>query len=195
MIVLEFKLKGKPQQYRVIDDMIRTAQFIRNKALRYWMDNQGVKLSDLYKQCAVLAALFEWAGKLNSMARQASAERAIFAIQRFFSNCKAKKPGKKGYPQFKKHTRSVEYKTSGWKLSSDKRCLTFTDGFAAGTFRLIGSRDLHFYAPTEIKRVRVIRRADGYYAQFCINIERYEELTPTGKAIGLDVGLSHFYTD
>ncbi len=195
MIVLEFKLKGKPQQYRILDEMIRTAQFVRNKALRYWIDNQGVKLSDLYKQCAIMAKEFEWAGKLNSMARQASAERAIFAVQRFFSNCQALKPGKKGYPQFKKHTRSVEYKTSGWKLSADKRCLTFTDGFAAGTFKLVGSRDLHFYAPDEIKRVRVIRRADGYGVQFCINVERIEESIPTGKAIGIDVGLNHFYTD
>ncbi len=195
MIVLEFKLKGKPQQYRIVDEMIRTAQFVRNKALRYWIDNSRVKLSDLYKQCAIMAKEFEWAGKLNSMARQASAERAIFAIQRFFSNCKAKKPGKKGYPQFKKHTHSVEYKTSGWALSTDKKCLTFTDGFAAGTFRLLGSRDLHFYAPTEIKRVRVIRRADGYYTQFCINVERTEEIVPTGKTIGIDVGLNQFYTD
>ena len=195
MIVLEFKLKGKAQQYRVIDEMIRTAQFVRNKALRYWIDNQGVKLVDLYKQCAIMAKEFEWAGKLNSMARQASAERAIFAIQRFFSNCKALKPGKKGYPQFKKHTRSVEYKTSGWVLSADKICLTFRDGFAAGTFKLVGSLDLHFYAPDEIKRVRVVRRADGYYAQFCINVERREESIPTGKAIGIDVGLNHFYTD
>ncbi len=195
MITLEFKLKGKLAQYRIIDDMIRTAQFVRNKALRYWIDNEGVKLSDLYKQCAVMAREFEWAGKLNSMARQASAERAIFAIQRFFANCKAKKPGKKGYPQFKKHTRSVEYKTTGWKLSADKRSLTFIDGFEAGTFKLVGSRDLHFYAPTEIKRVRVVRRADGYYVQLCISVERTEEAVPTGKSIGIDVGLNHFYTD
>jgi len=195
MITLEFKLKGKLAQYRIVDDMIRTAQFVRNKALRYWIDNEGVKLSDLYKQCAVMAREFEWAGKLNSMARQASAERAIFAIGRFFANCKAKKPGKKGYPQFKKHTRSVEYKTTGWKLSADKRSLTFIDGFEAGTFKLVGSRDLHFYAPTEIKRVRVVRRADGYYVQFCISVERTEEAVPTGKSIGIDVGLNHFYTD
>ena len=195
MSTLEFKLKGKAQQYRIIDEMIRTAQFVRNKTLKYWSDNQGVKLVDLYKQCAIMAALFEWAGKLNSMARQASAERAIFAIQRFFANCKAKKPGKKGYPTFKKHTRSVEYKTSGWALSADKRCLTFKDGFAAGKFKLIGSRDLHFYAPDQIKRVRVVRRAHGYYAQFCINVERTEESVSTGKAIGIDVGLNHFYTD
>ena len=61
MIVLKFKLKSKAQQYRVIDEMIRTAQFVRNKALRHWMDNQGVKLSDLYKQCAIMAKEFEWA--------------------------------------------------------------------------------------------------------------------------------------
>ena len=142
-----------------------------------------------------MAKEFEWAAKLNSMARQASAERAIFAIQRFFANCQAKKPGKKGYPQFKKHTRSVEYKTTGWAPSTDKRCLTLKDGFAAGKFKLIGSRDLHFYAPGEIKRIRIVRRADGYYAQFCINVERKEELISTGKTIGIDVGLNHFYTD
>ncbi|MEG3931786.1 MULTISPECIES: transposase [unclassified Microcoleus] len=195
MIVLEFKLKGKAEQYRIMDEMIRTAQFVRNKTLRHWIDNQGIKLVDLYKQCAIMAKEFEWAGKLNSTARQASAERAIFAIGRFFANCKAKKPGKKGFPQFKKHTRSVEYKQSGWSLSADKRCLTFKDGFAAGKFKLVGSRDLYFYAPNEIKRIRVVRRADGYYAQFCINVERKEEAISTGKAIGIDVGLNHFYTD
>ena len=84
MIVLEFKLKGKAQQYRVIDDTIRTAQFVRNKALRYWIDNQGAKLSDLYKQCALMAKEFEWAGKLNSMARQATARTCHFCYPTFF---------------------------------------------------------------------------------------------------------------
>ena len=183
MIVLEFKLKGKAQQYRVIDEMIRTAQFVRNKALRYWIDNQGAKLSDLYKQCALMAKEFEWAGKLNSMARQAMAQRVIFAIQRFFSNCFRQEAREKGISAIQKTLSLLpEYKTSGWKLSADKRCLTFTDGFAAGTFKLVGSRDLHFSAPDEIKRVRAIRRADGYGAQFCINVERTEESIPTGKS-------------
>jgi len=55
MIVLEFKLKGKAHQYRIIDEMIRTAQFVRNKTLKYWTENQGVKLVNLYKQCAIMA--------------------------------------------------------------------------------------------------------------------------------------------
>jgi putative transposase len=96
MIVLEFKLKGKAHQYRIIDEMIRTAQFVRNKTLKYWTENQGVKLVNLYKQCAIMAKEFEWASKLSSMARQASAERAIFAIQRFFANCFRQKTRKKG---------------------------------------------------------------------------------------------------
>ena len=49
--------------------------------------------------------------------------------------------------------------------------------------------------PMKCERIRVVRRADGYYAQLCINVERKEELIPTGKAIGIDVGLNHFYTD
>jgi putative transposase len=131
------------------------------------------------------------------MARQASAERAWSAISRFFDNCKKNVPGKKGYPKFKKHqtNSSVEYKTSGWKLSVDRRFLTFTDGFKAGMFKLWGTRALHFYQLDQIKRIRVVRRADGYYAQFCIDTERLEQREPTGKTIGLDVGLSHFYTD
>ena len=42
----------------------------------------------------------------------------------------------------------------------------------------------------------VVRRADGYYCQFCIiDREGIEKQEPTGKTIGLDVGLTHLYTD
>ncbi len=58
-----------------------------------------------------------------------------------------------------------------------------------------GTRDLHFYQLEQIKRVRIVRRADGYYVQFCLDVERVEKRIPTQKNIGLDVGLTHFYTD
>ena len=47
----------------------------------------------------------------------------------------------------------------------------------------------------QIKRVRVVRRADGYYVKFCIDQERIEKREPTNRTIGLGVGLTHFYTD
>lgn len=199
MLVFETKLEGTNEQYQLLDEAIKTARFVRNACLRYWMDNQNIGRYDLSAYCAVLAANenFPFVAKLNSMARQASAERAWSAIARFFDNCKQNKTGKKGYPRFKKEQThgSVEYKTSGWKLSSDRRYVTFSDGFKAGTFKLWGTRDLHFYQLKQFKRVRVVRRADGYYAQFCIDQERVERREPTLKTIGLDVGLNHFLTD
>ncbi len=129
------------------------------------------------------------------MARQASADRAWAAISRFLSNCKKKIPGKKGFPKFKKRGHSVEYKTTGWKLSSNRKYLTLTDGFGIGKLKLIGTYDLHYYQINQIKRLRLVRRADGYYAQFCVEAERRIETKPTKKVLALDVGLAHFYTD
>ncbi len=129
------------------------------------------------------------------MARQASAERAWSAISRFYDNCRKNIPGKKGFPKFKKHSRSVEYKTSGWKLSEDRKQIAFTDGKGIGTLKLIGTRNLLCYSLKDIKRVRLVRRADGYYCQFSIHVDVTEDVEPSGKEIGLDVGLNYFYTD
>ncbi|MFN7716364.1 MAG: RNA-guided endonuclease InsQ/TnpB family protein [Pseudanabaenaceae cyanobacterium] len=195
MLVLEAKLKGKIEQYNLIDEAIRTALFVRNKALRLWMDVEGSDKYALNKYCSVLAKEFDFAKKLNSQARQASAERAWAAISRFSENCKKKVSGKKGFPKFKKRGHSVEYKQSGWKLSEDRKYLTLTDGFKIGRLKLIGSRDLNFYQIEQIKRIRLVRRADGYYVQFCVDVERREEVEPSRTTIGLDIGLNHFYTD
>ncbi|NEO52701.1 MAG: IS200/IS605 family element transposase accessory protein TnpB [Okeania sp. SIO3B5] len=199
MLTYEMKMQGTPSQLRKLDSAIRTGRFVRNSIIRAWMDREIKSRNDAYKYCAKLAhnIEFPWAKQLNSMSRQAHAERAWAAIERFYKNCKAKVVGKKGYPKFKKYQvrASVEYKTSGWKLSEDRRYLTFTDGFQAGTFKLWGSRDLHFYQLKQIKRVRVIRKHDGYYAQFLIDHTREEDKNLTGTQVGIDLGLNHFYTN
>jgi putative transposase len=116
MLVLEAKVNGKVEQFEALDEAIRTARFIRNSCLRFWMDHPGMSRNDLYKYCKTLAdnPAFPWAKKLNSQARQAHAERAWSAIAWFYDNCKKQVPGKKGYPRFKKYqTRaSVEYKVT-----------------------------------------------------------------------------------
>ncbi|MGD2182572.1 RNA-guided endonuclease InsQ/TnpB family protein [Lusitaniella coriacea] len=211
MIVLEFKAYPNQHQASAIQKAIRTAQFIRNKCLRYWMDNKGVSKYDLSKLSTVLAKEFPFVKELNSQARQASSERTWSAILRFYANCKLKVAGKKrtapsevpsdwgrskqGYPKFRKNARSVEYKTSGWKLSDTRKHITFTDKKGIGRLKLKGGYDLHFYDIDQIKRVRIVRRADGYYVQFCVRVERTETIEPSGNAIGLDVGLKEFYTD
>lgn len=102
MLVFEAKLEGTKEQYERLYEAIRTALFVRSSCLRYGMDNKGIGGYDLSAYCVVLAPGFPWAGKLNSMARQESAERALSAIARFYDNSKKGKPGKKGFPGFKK---------------------------------------------------------------------------------------------
>ncbi|MEH1902234.1 MAG: transposase [Nostoc sp.] len=195
MIIYEFKVKGKDKQYRAIDDAIRTSQFIQNKCLRQWMDVKGLSKYDLNKYCAVLADLFPFASELNSMARQSAAERAWSAISKFYDNCKRKVKGKKGFPKFKKHCRSVEYKTTGWKLSVNRKAVTFSDKKGIGRLKLKGTYDLNHYNIKQIKRIRLVRRADGYYAQFAIDINLLVESPATLQACGIDLGLKYFIAD
>src|ERR671933_110736 len=45
------------------------------------------------------------------------------------------------------------------------------------------------------KRVRLVRRADGYYAQFAIDVKVRVQSNLTGKMVGLDLGLKFFIAD
>lgn len=197
VLTLEYKLRGGQAQFAALDEAIRTVQFIRNKCLRLWMDGreQSISANDLQWHCAALAQQYAFVANLNSQARQQAADRAWAAISRFYTNCKSKVPGKKGYPRFQRRCRSVEYKVTGWKLEPDGRHLTLTDGHGIGRLRLVGTRSIETFPQEQLKRVRVVRRADGYYAQFCVQAERQIAHTSTGKQLGIDVGLVSFTTD
>src|SRR5664279_1449924 len=82
--------------------------------MRAWVDttDEGKSFAAMSAYTAVLAREFDFASKLGSQARQAAAERAWHAVQRFYEKCKAKTPGKKGYPRFQKDNRSIEYAVS-----------------------------------------------------------------------------------
>jgi hypothetical protein len=74
MLVFEAKLEGEKQQYERLDQAIRTARFIRNSCIRYWIDNlltlrqaqgnaplkvnKGIGRYELSAYCAVLAKQF-----------------------------------------------------------------------------------------------------------------------------------------
>ena len=76
MLIYEYKLRGNKEQYAAIDEAIQVTQFIRNKALRLWIDTRGTNRNDLQCYCAVLARQFPFVACLNSQARQAAADRA-----------------------------------------------------------------------------------------------------------------------
>jgi putative transposase len=194
-LIYEYKLDGTNTQYSAIEEAIRTTQFVRNKCLRLWMETRGTNRNDLQCYCAELAKAFPFAKALNSQARQSAADRAWSAISRFYDNCRNHKPGKKGYPQFQHDCRSVEYKQTGWSLEPDGRHITFTDGCHIGRMRLVGTRNIETFPIKQIKRVRLIRRADGYFCQFMVQADRRIQHVPTGKETGIDLGLKEFLTE
>jgi len=199
MFIQELKLKGNKTQYQAIDEAIRTTQFVRNKVIRHWVDNYGARQKDLYRYNTQLREEFSFVKALNSHACQTAVERAWSAITRFYENCRKQIKGKKGYPKFKKNCRSVTYKTSGWKLSEDRKRIKFTDKKGIGSLKMKGGWDLHRIQLKQIKRVHLVRRADGYYVQFVIKEDLSNlvstELEPTKHNVGLDVGLKYFYVD
>ena len=128
----------------------------------------------------------------------------------FLKIVRSKYQARKVFQNSRKTQGQLNIRTSGWKLSdagaspersseriedSCRKYITFTDKTGIGTVKLVGSRDIHFVSKKDIKRVRIVKRADGYYCQFCIKSQRLEDFTPTGNSIGIDVGLESFYTD
>src|SRR6266849_8851131 len=90
-----------------------------------------------------------------------------------------------------------DYKQTGWQLDDDGKHITFTDGCGIGRLRLVGNKKQHVetFPVKAIKRVRLVRRADGYYVQFAVKTQRSVSHVPSGKEIGIDVGLKAFLTD
>ena len=90
-----------------------------------------------------------------------------------------------------------DYKQTGWKLEPDGKHIVFIDGCGIGRLRLVGNKkqQIATFPVKHIKRVRIVRRADGYYVQLGIKRERVITHVPSGKEAGIDVGLQSFLTD
>jgi len=53
MMVLEFKTYAKSEQFKAVDEASRICQFIRNKSIRLWIDDDVKSGFALSKYCAI----------------------------------------------------------------------------------------------------------------------------------------------
>nr|pir hypothetical protein, 36K - Anabaena sp. insertion sequence IS891 [Anabaena sp.] len=198
MLVFETKLEGTNEQYQLLMRRLKLL-VLSNACLRTWIGQPNIGRYDLSAYCAVLLPMKTFRSLPNStlwLDKLLLKERGVQLLG-FLTIASKTKPGRKVIHALKKNRRMgvLSIKLAAGSLVVTVAYVTFSDGFKAGTFKLWGTRDLHFYQLKQFKRVRVVRRADGYYAQFCIDQERVERREPTLKTIGLDVGLNHFLTD
>jgi putative transposase len=87
-----------------------------------------------------------------------------------------------------RNLRFVEYKTREWKLADDRKSISFIYKKGIGLLKPKGTRDLQFFQISQIKRVRLIKRADDLYVQFCVDVDRKENTELSDTTIGLDGG-------
>lgn len=104
------------------------------------------------------------------------------AYQNFFR--RVKQGDKPGFPRFKGRNQYVSftYPQAGFKLKDNQLYLS-----------KIGDLKIKLHRPMDgkIKTCSVIRKNDTYYACFSCEVEA-QPLSPTGKTVGIDVGVADF---
>lgn len=121
----------------------------------------------------------EWLKLSHSQTLQTAGDDLIHAYKRFF-----KRQG--GYPRFKsKRTSRQSFRYSqGVKVDGSRVYLP-----KIGWVSFRKSRDIN----GEIKTATVSRSASGWFVSFSCIVD-IEQLLPSDKEIGIDVGLTHFAT-
>jgi putative transposase len=109
------------------------------------------------------------------------------AFKGFFRRVKNKEAP--GFPRFKGRDRlsTLIYGTTGWKLKGKKLCLA--------NIGSIGLKKLP-HRGGEIVGLRLVKRVDGFYAQFLVDIGTKPNLVPIvnidEEVVGMDMGLDNF---
>jgi putative transposase len=191
MKTLVYKLRPSPAQAALLDETLETCRRLYNHALaerKAAYSERGETLA-FARQCATLPQLkqtWHWLKRVHSQVLQDVLHRLQHAFDRFFRRLKAGQTP--GYPRFR---------GKGWYDSFTYR--QWGNGATLERGRLvlskIGAVRFHRDRPLQgtPKTCTMVRKADGWYAHIACELAP-EPLPPTGKAVGVDMGLESFAT-
>ena len=127
-----------------------------------------------------------YATNIHSHVLQVAVADLDKAFQAFFRRVKSKE--KAGYPRFRGYNRfnSFGFKENGNGFKVDGRRLKLSG---------IGRVPVRWHRPLEgkIKSLRIVKKADGWYAIFACEVEA-KPLPTTGQSVGVDVGIESLLT-
>jgi putative transposase len=151
----------------------------------YRLERKSVRYIEQANQLPDIKKLRPDAAGVHSQVLQDVLKRVEKAFAGFFRRVKTKQ--KAGFPRFRSHKRydSFTYAQSGFSIVNGKLRLS-----------KIGDVRIKLHRPIEgkIKTLTVTRSATGkWYACFSVETEA-QPLPANDRAIGIDVGLSHFAT-
>jgi putative transposase len=156
---------------------------LEERKVAWETEKRSVSKKDQLRQVKALKATSPYAEGIHSHVLQVVVADLDKAFQAFFRRVKA--GDKPGYPRFKGRFRfdSFGLKEYGNGFKIDGRCLRISG---------IGRVRVRWHRPLEgkVKTLRVVRRADGWYASFSCEVESHP-LPATGREVGIDVGITH----
>lgn len=152
----------------------------------YRLERKSIRYIDQQNQLPAIKEARPELGEIHSQVLQDVLRRLDKAFQAFFRRVK-ERHGKAGFPRFRSCKRydSFTYAQSGFALTDSKLRLS-----------KIGDVRIKLHRPVEgkIKTLTIMRTATGkWYACFSVEVEG-QPLLANDRAVGVDVGLSHFAT-
>ena len=188
---LVYRLYPSKSQQRGLDRTLETCRRWYNTCLAerkdaYQSEQRSISKYEQLRQVKTYKASNPFAGPVHSHVLQTVVQDLDKAFHAFFRRVKAGE--EPGYPRFKGKDRfkSFGFKEAGNGFKVDGRRLKIT-GIGRVAVRW------HRRLPDTVKTLRLTRKAGKWYAVFACDVAP-EPLPPTGREVGLDVGLSSLIT-
>lgn len=182
----KYRIYPNNTQKRNIQKTLNLCRFLYNNALEQRISvykNFGATLSynKQAKELPQLKKVLPEYKSVYSQVLQNVLKRLDGAYQHFFRRLGTVE--KAGFPRFQGKNRynSFTYPQKGFKISKNKLSLS-----KIGDVRI----NLHRKLNGNVKTCTIIHKNGRYYASFTSEIEK-PKVTLTGKAVGVDVGISH----
>jgi len=160
---------------------------LAERKLAYRLEGRSVSKAELYELAKRYRKTFPYGEQMFSQTAQSVIEQVDLAFQAFFRRVEAGE--KPGFPRFKGRNRfnSFLFKQFGNGAKLDGRRLKLYG---------IGRVRVRWHRPLEgtVKMVRILHKAGRWYACFACEVPEGKPLPATGKAVGIDVGVSALLT-
>ena len=181
----------KPQK-RLLEATVETCRRFYNDCLAerkdaYESDQRTVSKFEQLRKVKVLKDTSPFARNIHSHILQVVVADLDKAFRAFFRRIKS--GDKPGYPRFKGKDRfdsfGLKEYGNGYKVHGRRLKVS-----GIGRIAVRWHREM----PSQPSTVRIIRKADGWYACFACEVEA-KPLPVTGRTIGIDVGIKSLITD
>src|SRR5215475_598081 len=189
----EYRIRPNKKFGVACEKALDDSRFVYNCALeqRIRAYNASGKTISFYEQSCQLTEARDELPEIKSALRTIQSDALERLDEAFIAFFKRMKAGHKpGFPRFKSRDR---YHTFSQKYEKVRPCPIKVDKLTVpgvGTCRVRLSRPIE----GQCKQLRITRRVDGWYALLVCETPKPEPMPPTGRTVGVDVGISSFAT-